>query len=371
MRPLPCFLSILGCVGLACGAGTRARHADAGADASLDAADAALPDSGVETCACLPGPHTDHIFLMSQDGEVYSFDPVTLSAEFVFGPVCGGARPFSMAVDANGVAWINDADSLGIQKLDLLSPGACQPSPYVRRDMRYGLFGMSFATESLTDVCADLYLFTYDGTGPFTEGPALGLLGGVDPSTGELRDIAPTDFNGGELSGTGDGRLFALTGVDPAKLVEYDKHTGAVLQTIPLDGFSTTNASAMAFFGGDLYLFTEAPPAGCSECLSSTCGADYDACLLDATCSEQLTCSIEAAAFRDDCGGLLPAPMVSCLMSCTDTCYTRLVNRVSQVTRFDLDASDGPTPTLTRVVDALPIRVVGAASSPCVPVGPI
>ena len=363
-------LGVLASVGLACGGGGGRGLEDAG-DASLDAGDAATLDGSVDRCACLPGAHTDHIFLMSQDGEVYSFDPVTLTADFVFGPVCGGITPFSMAVDARGVAWINDSDSLSVQTLDLLHPGACQPSPYLRRDMRYGLFGMSFATESLSDTCADLYLFTYDGMGAFTEGLGQGLLGVVDPGTGELREIAVTDFNGGELSGTGDGRLFALTGVEPAKLVEYDKHTGAVLETIPLDGFSTTNASAMAFYSGDLYLFTEATPAGCVDCLTSTCATDYDSCQLDSVCSSQLSCTIEQASFRDDCGGLMPMPVVDCLMSCTDTCYTPLRSRVSQVTRLDLDGSDGSPRALTRVVDALPIRVVGAASSPCVPVGPI
>ncbi|RLB47307.1 MAG: hypothetical protein DRJ42_25705, partial [Deltaproteobacteria bacterium] len=144
-----------------------------------------------------------------------------------------------------------------------------------------------------------------------------------------------------------------------------------VLETIPLDGFSKTNASAMAFFAGDLYLFVEASPPGCVPCLEATCGTEYEACLADAVCRDDLACSIEAADLRDDCGGLLSAEMMSCLGACTDTCFTPPRARVSEVWRFDLDGSDGATGSLVRVVDALPIRVVGAASSPCVPIGPI
>jgi len=69
-------------------------------------------------------------------------------------------------------------------------------------------------------------------------------------------------------------------------------------------------------------------------------------------------------------GVLASVGLVDCLMRCTDTCHTPLRSRVSQVTRLDLDGSDGSPRALTRVVDALPIRVVGAASSPCLPVGP-
>jgi len=342
---------------------------DAGFDAPTDVgADSEEPDSDadVRDCACLPGLHTERIYLMSQDAEVWSFDPTTLEAEFVVGPVCGGIQPFSMAVDAFGVAWINDSRSLGVETIDLLDPGVCETGPYLRRDMRYGLFGMSFATESATNTCADLYVFSYDGDGPFAEGPELGRLGAIDPVSGDLRDIATVDYDGGELSGTGDGRLFAFTGVDPAKLVEYDKVTGEVLEVIPLDGFSKTNASAMAFFGGSLYIFIEAWPAGCTTCLSTTCSAEYDACVMDDVCRGELSCTIEAADFRDDCGGLLPAPMVDCLTTCLDICFTPPRARVSEVLRFDLEMR-----TLTRIVDELPIRVVGAASSPCVPVGPI
>jgi hypothetical protein len=368
-RTVPFWITAFGFAAVACTEGSA--PTDAGFDTSPDVAADADPDAGSGSCACLPGPHNERIYLMSQDAEVWTFDPVTLESDFVVGPVCGGIRPFSMAVDAAGVAWINDVDSLGIELLDLLSPGACETGPYLRRDMRYGLFGMSFATESAVDTCADLYVFTYDGDGPFEEGPGLGRLGAIDPVTGELRDITEVDYDGGELSGTGDGRLFAFTGNDPAKLVEYDKATGEVLETIPLDGFSKTNASAMAFYGGDLYLFVEAWPAGCTTCLSETCMSDYDACVMDDACSAELACPIEQADFRDDCGGLLPTAMADCLGACTEPCFTPPRARVSEVLRFDLDRSDGPERTLTRIVDGLPIRVVGAATSPCVPTGPI
>src|SRR5690606_8537571 len=71
-----------------------------------------------------------------------------------------------------------------------------------------------------------------------------------------MEEIGPINYDGGELTGTGDGRLFAFAG-SPAKLIEYDKDTAEVVATEQLN-MSLTNAFAFGFYGGDFYLFTEA-----------------------------------------------------------------------------------------------------------------
>lgn len=335
---------------------------DAGSDAEID-----VGDVGAESCECLPGPHQENIYLLSDAGEVWTFDPQGNLFEFVVGPVCRGATPFSMAVDTAGRAHINLADSLDVVVLDLLSPGACENGPYVRTNPDFGLFGMSFASNSATDFCSDLYVMTYSGEGPFSEGVGLGRLGRID-AAGSLSVLAPVDFDGGELTGTGDGRLFAFAGNDPVKLVEYDKDTGLLLTTIPLSGVEKTNASAMAFFAGDLYIFVEAVPAECEECMALECGDALEECRDDETCAEHLECVLATTRLTDECGGGLSGEMMECLPRC-DACLMPPRTRMSRVIRYDLDMSEGGG--FIDLETPAPIRVVGAASSPCVPVGPI
>lgn len=346
--------------------GLDADGADAGADAGIDAAIDTAIDGG-EACECLEGPHLDHIYLISDDGEIWTYDPDGDEYEFVVGPVCAGATPYSMAVDTAGVAWINLIDSMGVMNLDLLDPGGCTESPYVRTNPDFGLFGMSFASNSATDFCSDLYVMTYSGDGEFNEGPDLGLLGVIDPASGDIRELATTNFDGGELTGTGDGRLFGFAGDDPVKLVEYDRATGALLDTIELTGVQKTNASAAAFYAGDIWLFVEALPEGCEACLETECGDALPACRADGVCNDHLECVLATPVFSDECGGGLSAEMMSCITEC-EACTAPSRARVSRVIRFDLDSSEGGG--FMDVVERAPIRVVGAASSPCVPTEP-
>jgi hypothetical protein len=342
---------------------------DAGGDAALGGD--TRSDAGSDVCGCVPGPHTDRIFVLGDDGALWSYDPRADAFAFVIGPVCATTgRPFSMAVDGRGRAWILDVDSHRMQLFDLVSPGACVDSGYLPTNPEFPLFGMGFLSRDAAHECASLYVHSYSGDGPFAEGPGIGALGVVEGAPLGVRTIAPIDYDGGELSGTGDGRLFAFTGVRPSKLVEYDPSTGAVIETRPLVGLPRTNASAFAFFAGDLYLFTEALPTGCDACFESTCGAAWSACQSDATCSDQISCAIERGRVTDDCGGGAGTAMVDCLGACTSECLVSSMARVSQVARVDWDGSDGPDRALSIVRTDAPIRIVGAGTSPCVPTGP-
>jgi hypothetical protein len=225
-----------------------------------------------------------------------------------------------------------------------------------------------FARDARTE-CTTLYAQSFSGT-HFAEGPGLGALGVVEGSPLAIRTLAPLDYDGGELAGTGDGRLFAFTGVHPAKLVELDPDDGRPLETWVLDGLPTTNANAFAFFGGDFYFFTEALPGDCGLCLDRECAAAHGACVASATCAEQLECAVEAGRVTDACGGGAGTEMVECLGRCSAECLTSSRARVSQVTRLDWDRSDGPDRALSVVRTDAPIRVVGAGTSPCVPAGP-
>src|SRR6185503_16674542 len=107
-----------------------------------------------------------------------------------------------------------------------------------------------------------------------------------------------------------------------------------------LDGLSKTNASAFALYAGDLYFFTEATGPGCFPCMMQACAADLAACQADPMCVEQLQCAIDLGDIMDECGGLMPTPMQTCVSStCGSECFVPTADKVSRVTRMDLDGT--------------------------------
>ena len=235
----------------------------------------------------------------------------------------------------------------------------------------FGLFGFAFVNNSGSDFCERGFAHSYSGNGPFSEGPMAGQLGVMDPDTLVLEHLADIDYDGGELAGTGEGRLFAFAGAEPAKILEYDKDTGAVLELLELTGVSKTNASAFAFHRGDAYLFTEAGAADCEPCLMQNCEAELDACRADSTCSDHLDCAIETAEISDECGGLIPQALQDCMTGpCIEECFPATLNIVSKVTKVDWDESEGNGKAITVVNPKGPTRVVGASNSICAPFNP-
>jgi hypothetical protein len=164
-----------------------------------------------------------------------------------------------MSVDRFGRAWIL-LQSENLYVLDLNNPVACLDPGWDGAPANFtDLFGMGFAADGPFNQCDKLYTHSFSG-GSFSEGNNVGDLGWIDtgnpttPGTLDLTVIGEIDYDGGELTGTGDGRLFAFAGA-PAKLIEYDKATAAVLDTRNL-GLNLGNAFAFAFYAGDFFFFT-------------------------------------------------------------------------------------------------------------------
>ena len=353
---------------IACG-GSDSPGADATAS-GIDATGGAI--DGGATCGCEAAVFSDRIWVISQNAALYTWSPDSGEFQFHAQLSCaGGSRAYSMAVDSDGRAWILFAETQRIYTVDLADPTTCVESPYRPNQASFDFFGMAFAGGQTNNECPELHVHSYDGSGVFSEGPGVGSFGTIDPVSGDLTIVAPLDYNGGELAGTGDDRVLSLAGVDPAKLIEIVPATGAILQVLPLDGISKTTASALALYGGDADLFTEAQPPGCDACMTTACGASFTNCLADEACAEDLRCVVETTMFSDDCGGLLPGDVVACLVDdCPDECLVALSERVSQVTRLDLDDSDGLGLNPTIVGDLAPVRIAGAGNSPCVPYVP-
>jgi hypothetical protein len=315
------------------------------------------------------------VHVLSDTAELWSYDPQTNAFAHVGTPPCGGYAPFSMAVDREGMAWLLLLDDVafstvvkGMFAVPIADASTCDPVPY--EDGIFGPFGMSFVSNAPPDTCEKLYVQSYSGDGPFAEGEDLGNLGVLDPDSGVLEVIGKVDYDGGELAGTGDGRLYSLTGVDPLKLVELDKQTTEVLGVLDLVGFEKTGASAMAFWGGDFWIFTESANPGCMPCLQMQCADELAACEAEPQCEAALACMLAAGGEGPGCQGDLKGaagPMLGCFVGmCADACAATGV--VSRVLHVDWDDSDGGGQAITEVEPFAPIRIVGAGSSTCAPI---
>jgi hypothetical protein len=278
---------------------------------SADTNDTSIEPTGADDdpeagCPCAPG--TELIYVLSDSGTIWSFDPEDLHFNRIADIACGPFYDtFSMGVSRKARAWVQyqTGDVYTVDLNDPNDPIECLDPGFEHGHPKFPNFGMAFVANSLLDPCDKLYAHT--AIGPEVIGPSSGALGVIDPYTIQLSEVAPLDYGWGELTGTSTGRLFAYEGITPPLLNEYDKATGELLDTFPLPELSTDSAFAFAWWGGDFYLFHDPNNFG----------------------------------------------------------------SYSDVWHLDYDESDGPGQTLTKIVSPAPIRIVGAGVSTCVPAGPM
>jgi hypothetical protein len=155
--------------------------------------------------------------------------------------------PTSMAVDRHGVAWVlyDDGQIFHVSVND----ASCTPTKYVA-DPSFRKFGMGFSTRVAGGDEETLWLNDSAGSGLATLDTTTLALTRAGAFTGALAGHAA------ELTGTGDGRLFAFAATSPATLAEIDKTTGATPSPRSLDTVSTGTDWAFSFWGGDFYFYT-------------------------------------------------------------------------------------------------------------------
>lgn len=207
-------------------------------------------------CDCEEG--TDLIYLLDRAQKIWLFDPK--DNKFTdLGPInCNipvGSEPVSMAIDRFGVAWIQIKPSGHIYHVDTKKNNTCKISEYDPKSIDMNVFGMAFSDLPEDDVCEQLFMHSFY-KGSWAEGPDIGSLGRQDPDALAPTTIGRIDYDGGELTGTSDGRLFAFAGTPGAKLIEYNPRDASEIKTVPLRGLELTYAMAFAFWGGDIYFFT-------------------------------------------------------------------------------------------------------------------
>jgi hypothetical protein len=227
----------------------------------------------------------DGIYVLNSNSppSVWFFDPPANTFTEVGTLGCDpgvGWTANSMAIDRAGYAWVNYYDLLSetgkIFKAPLGDLGSCVQQPYQQPAGEWWLLGMGYAVTDPVTSCDELFVYKSDkyiDYPNFTPGGA--ELAEYTEGNGQLKILGNTPYPVGELTGTGDGRLFTFATVsqNQAVLSELDKDTGMVKQMTDLSGFDITNAFAFAFWGGDVYFFTEtAPGSGVSKVTK----LDYD-----------------------------------------------------------------------------------------------
>ncbi len=242
---------------------------DGGRDGRIDADEEldALPPIDVQPKADVdrtdcPDADATYVYVVSSQNQLYAFYPPALTFKLIGNLVCpsGGSTPFSMAVDRKGVAYVVFTDGQLFRVST--ATAACIPTSYVPDQEGFNTFGMGFASE-FGGPLEHLYVAENNFNG-LSAG-----LGRIDVSTFKLAFV--DKFNPAipraELTGTGDGRLFAFwpdrfqpTG---SHVAEVNKTTAQVVAQTDLPIARTNDAFAFAFWGGDFWIFTS--PGGASE----------------------------------------------------------------------------------------------------------
>lgn len=212
-------------------------------------------DPGVPWSAEPCSEATKRIYVVSTAGGLYSYAPDTDTLHELGHLACDvpGFDPLSMAVDRQGRAWVHYWDG-SIQLVDLQT-GACEPSGFASSVFPY--FGMAFAADAETPGGDRLFVrqaaFYDAGTDP-----GVRALGRIDTESLALEVLGTGEGANADLTGTGDGRLFAFVRRPDgaASVIELDPANGASLSDTLLPGVTIGTAWAFASWGGDLWLFS-------------------------------------------------------------------------------------------------------------------
>ena len=205
-----------------------------------------------------PDAEATLVYVVTAANELYSFFPENGAFKFISNLACpaGGATPFSMAVDRRGVAYVQFTDDR-LYRVSTAT-GACIGTAYTPGKQGFGAFGMGYATN---DVGPTEFLFVA-GTRGSNQASSPGLAR-IDPTTFALSRIGSfvPDIARAELTGTGDGRLFAFytKTVDngpPSFIGEINTTNARVIAETPLPTVDQGGGWAFAFWGGDFYMFT-------------------------------------------------------------------------------------------------------------------
>lgn len=219
------------------------------------------------------------IHVLTVGDEIWTFDPITVTYEFVTAVDCPQIEgyPTGFAIDRDGVItvlsaepFVPDFDNYPPMKLTRFSPGDVDCEEVFYGAIEQNGTSLDCADLSLVSMIDDPdheRLFAHACTGGgfvILPGGGPGSLFRLDPADAEpdFALLGTDDYTSVPLAGTGDGRLFGVSGDQSlpgsTRFVEYDQDTGAIVATTPVPEIDLGDAGAyfaLAFYGGDLYTF--------------------------------------------------------------------------------------------------------------------
>jgi hypothetical protein len=195
------------------------------------------------------------VYVIDADGTFSSFAPDTLAFHEIGKVKCASSgSPFSMSVDRSGAGWVV-YDSGELFKVST-SDGQCTTLARPAGDQGFTKFGMGFVAAMGEGSPDELFIA---GERPFNLNFDFATyLGRIDTSTLATNRVGPLSGAAPELTGTGDGKLWAFYAQSsPPSLARLDLTTGAPLETHVLSSIDSAGAGAwaFAFWGGDIWLF--------------------------------------------------------------------------------------------------------------------
>jgi hypothetical protein len=200
------------------------------------------------------------IYVIGESNTLYSFNP----ADDVFTTIgtiaCPDPEaPYSMAVDREGVAYVV-YESGNLYRVSTKTAD-CKTTAYDSAMNDHDTFGMGFVANT-GDAGGETLFVAKNPGGSITVDAELAT---IDTSTFILTNVA--DFTpkveGAELTGTGDGRLFAFSPSNTpgaSFIAQIDPATANVISQDPLPGITQGAGWAFGFWGGDFYTFTAMGP---------------------------------------------------------------------------------------------------------------
>jgi hypothetical protein len=199
------------------------------------------------------------VYVVSDQNDLYSFHPDTLTFTNIGTmncPAAPTAEPNSMAVDRNGVAWVNfnDGTLFKVSTAD----ASCTSTSFVPQQ-GFQTFGMGFSTNAPGTTAETLFVCGFHFVNGIDQGLGLARLDTTSLAIAPLGTFT-CGLHGecGELTGTGDAKLYGFFEGSPAMLADIDKSTTATPSPHPLGSLqlSTDSAYAFSFWGGDFWFYS-------------------------------------------------------------------------------------------------------------------
>jgi hypothetical protein len=255
------------------GAGTGGGSAGAGAGGEPSDAGLAIDvnlDSSVPACPA------DSVYMLTWSNTLYRFDPSKLTFTKVGTASClpSSFSAFSMAVDRQGVAWIQGWIFTGstpqwylyqVSTTDATCSGSIMLPGVHNFETEGG--GETFVSDQANSPAETLYSTVISG---FAGSGSQFAASTVNTMNGSVVPVGPLNLDGASgmsLTGTGDARLFAAesptstsdAGTDIV-FTERDPATAAVKSTANVTIPPSYIVISMVFWGGDFWFFLR--PAG-------------------------------------------------------------------------------------------------------------